>query len=62
MTWIFVWLVAVALSQVAGGPPPTESDLATLAHLEADWNLAHLHGDAAALDHLFADDLVVVPS
>jgi len=60
MTWIPVWLVAVALSQVASGPPPVASDLATLARLEADWNRAHVHGDAAALDHLFADDLVVV--
>jgi ketosteroid isomerase-like protein len=45
---------------VAGGQPPIDSELTTLARLEAGWNLAHVHGDAAALDHLFADDLVVV--
>jgi ketosteroid isomerase-like protein len=37
--------------------PPTPTR-ATLVRLEADWNAAHQHGDAAALDRLFADDLV----
>ncbi len=60
MTWISVWLVAVALTQAAGGQPPLDSDLTTLERLEADWNLAHVHGDVAASDHLFADDLFVV--
>ncbi len=57
---IFVWLFALALGHVAGGQAPTETDLTTLARLEADWNAAHVQGDAAALDRLFADDLVVV--
>jgi len=35
-------------------------DQATIVRLEAEWNAAHLRGDAAALDQLFADDLVVV--
>jgi ketosteroid isomerase-like protein len=35
-------------------------DSATIAKLEAEWNAAHLRGDAAALEKLFADDLVVV--
>lgn len=57
---IWVWLIALALGQVAGGQAPTETDLTTLARLEADWNAAHVKGDAAALDRLFADDLVVM--
>ena len=60
MTWISVWLVALALGQVAGDQAPADTDLTTLARLEADWNEAHVRGDAAALDRLFADDLVVV--
>jgi ketosteroid isomerase-like protein len=60
MVWISVWLVALALGQVAGGPASADTELATLARLEADWNDAHVRGDAAALDRLFADDLVVV--
>ena len=35
------------------------SDVA-LARLEAEWNTAHVQGDAATLGRLFADDLVVV--
>lgn len=31
-----------------------------LERLEAEWNTAHVRGDATALDRLFADDLVVV--
>ena len=60
MMWMFVCLVAVALGQLSGGQAPADADLTTLARLEADWNAAHVHGDAAALEHLFADDLVVV--
>jgi ketosteroid isomerase-like protein len=60
MAWISVWFVAVALSQVAGGQASVETDLATLTRLEADWNRAHVHGDAAALEHIFGDDLVVL--
>jgi len=60
MRWISVWLVALALGQGAGGQAPADTDLTTLARLEADWNDAHVRGDATALDRLFADDLVVV--
>lgn len=35
-------------------------DRATIAALEAEWNAAHVKGDAAALDKLFADEIVVV--
>jgi ketosteroid isomerase-like protein len=57
---IWIWLIAFALGQTAGGQAPTETDLTTLSRLEADWNAAHVKGDAAALDRLFADDLVVM--
>lgn len=57
---VWVWLIALALGQVSGGQAPTETDLTTLSRLETDWNAAHVQGDAAALDRLFADDLVVM--
>ena len=55
-----VWLVAVALVQVPAGKAPADADVITLTRLETDWNAAHVRGDAAALEHLFADDVVVV--
>ena len=60
MMWLSMWLVALALVQAPVGNAPTDADATTLARLEADWNAAHVHGDAAALEQLFADDLVVV--
>ena len=54
-----LWLAAVLMQQPAENPP-ADADVTTLARLEADWNTAHVRGDAAALEHLFADDLVVV--
>jgi len=56
---ISVWLVAVALTQMAAGNATADAEVTNLARLEADWNAAHVRGDAAALDHLFADDVVV---
>jgi ketosteroid isomerase-like protein len=55
-----VWLVAVALVQVPVGNAPTDADVTTLTRLETDWNAAHVRGDAAALELLFADDVVVM--
>lgn len=54
-----VWLVAVAV-QLPVGTAPADADVTTLARLETDWNAAHVRGDAAALEHLFADDVVVM--
>ena len=51
---MFTLLALLVLSQA---PSP---DVATLTQLEATWNEAHRRGDAAALQQLFADDLVVV--
>ena len=53
-------LVASALTQEPAGSARADAEVATLTRLEADWNSAHVRGDAAALDRLFADDLVVV--
>ena len=55
-----VWLVAVALVQVPVGNAPADADATTLERLETDWNAAHVRSDAAALEHLFADDVVVM--
>ena len=57
---LFLWLVAVAVVQVPAGNAPADAEVTTLARLEADWNAAHARGDAAALEHLFADDVVVM--
>src|SRR6187401_1349000 len=38
----------------------SDADIAALTRLEADWNTAHVQGDAATLGRIFADDLVVV--
>lgn len=48
--------VALSVGQPAATPA---GDVADLQRLEAEWNAAHMRGDAAALDKLFADDLVV---
>ena len=60
MVWISVSLIALVLSHAAGSQAPAGTDLTTLTRLEAEWNAAHLRGDAAALERLFDDDLIVV--
>ena len=60
MTTIFTGLVVLALVQAPVSNAPADADLRALARLEADWNAAHVRGDAATLEHLFADDLVVL--
>jgi len=57
---ISAWLVAVGLAQAPAGNAPADAEVTTLARLEADWNAAHVRGDAAALDRLFAEDVVVM--
>jgi ketosteroid isomerase-like protein len=60
MMLLTVWIVAVALVQAPVGNSPVDADVTTLTQLEADWNAAHVRGDAVALEHLFAQDLVVM--
>lgn len=49
-------LFGTLLQSLAGAPV----DDAALARLETDWNAAHLKGDAAVLERLLADDLIVL--
>jgi ketosteroid isomerase-like protein len=61
LTAIAALLCTTAQAQVPAGTT-ADQDLALFTHLESQWNEAHLQGDAAALDRLWADDLrVVVP-
>jgi uncharacterized protein (TIGR02246 family) len=51
-----VLLLVLGVTQIDRTGPPTP---ATFTTLETAWNEAHVRGDAATLDQLFADDLVV---
>ena len=50
-----VLLVALTLAQAG-----QTADIAAVTKLETTWNEAHRKGDAATLQQLFADDMVVV--
>lgn len=52
-------LVAIALVQAPAGAQ-TDADVAALTRLETEWNTAHIRGDAAVLERLFADDVVIM--
>ena len=54
-----MWISAVLVAFVGLQEQVSGTDVA-LTHLEADWNTAHMLGDATTLGRLFADDLVVV--
>lgn len=56
-------LLLVALNVIQTSPgagAKKDSDQTELEHLETVWNAAHVRGDAAALERVFAEDLVVV--
>ena len=54
-------LVAFSVVQTSpGAGAKKDSDQKELERLEAEWNAAHVRGDAAALERIFAEDLVVV--
>jgi hypothetical protein len=56
-------LLLVACSVVQTSPAAgveRDGDQKALEHLEAQWNAAHIRGDPAVLERIFADDLVVV--
>ena len=53
-------LIVLVLVQPPVRSASINAEETTLRQLEADWNAAHVRGDAAALDHLLADDLVVM--
>jgi ketosteroid isomerase-like protein len=52
---IAAWILVAALAPAPAGP----ADAPELLRLEQVWNDAHVHGDAAALEALWAEDLVV---
>lgn len=57
---IVVVLLAVAVhNQIPKAEAADSKDSEALSRLEAAWNEAHMKGDAAALDRLWAGDLVV---
>jgi ketosteroid isomerase-like protein len=56
---LILLVVAFALVPAPAAQTSPTADETTLRQLEADWNAAHVRGDAAVLDRLFADDVVV---
>jgi ketosteroid isomerase-like protein len=55
-----VVLLALTLVQAPAGDAKVVAVQSTLEALESEWNAAHVRGDAALLDRLFADDVVVM--
>jgi ketosteroid isomerase-like protein len=51
-------LVVSAVQAATAGA--TANDQSTFQRLEVEWNRAHLQGDAAVLDRLYGDDVVIV--
>jgi ketosteroid isomerase-like protein len=52
-------LFLIVFNQQPAGKMNESADTKELLRLESVWNEAHLQGDAAALDRLWADDLIV---
>src|SRR5678815_5398186 len=50
---------ALLAAEAESKPAPDAGTQDELKHLETTWNSAHVAGDAAALDALWADELVV---
>ena len=57
--WLSLLLVACALVQASGAATKHDAAQKELEHLEAEWDAAHVRGDASALEDLLGDDLVV---
>ena len=53
-------LLVFGLLQAPGAKPEQNDVRKTLERLETEWNVAHVRGDAAALDRIFSDDVVVI--
>jgi ketosteroid isomerase-like protein len=53
-------LLVFGLLQAPGSTPEQNDVRKTLERLENEWNVAHVRGDAAALDRIFSDDVVVI--
>jgi hypothetical protein len=57
---VVVVLIGTVLAAGANTLAGVEPGTAELARLESVWNEAHVHGGTEALDHLWAEDLVVI--
>ena len=53
-------LILISALALQTPSPPQDADVAELTRLETVWNDAHLSGDAAALERLWADELVAI--
>ena len=53
-------LLVFGLLQAPGAKPEQDDVRKTLERLETEWNVAHVRSDAAALDRIFSDDVVVI--
>lgn len=55
-----VFMILIGGLALQASTPAQDSDLAELTRLESVWNDAHLRSDAAALERLWADELVAI--
>ena len=53
-------LCAIGLATVIATPPAPATDLQTITDGERAWGQAYVHGDAATIDRLLADDFIGV--
>ena len=59
-TMLTLALLVFGLLQAAAAQSGQNDVRATLERLETEWNVAHVRGDAATLDQIFSDDVVVI--
>ena len=55
-----VFLILIGAFALQAKTPAQDADVAELTRLEIVWNDAHLRADPAALEHLWADELVAI--
>jgi len=58
--WLALLVAAFSVIQAAPGVGANDSAEREIGRLEAEWNAAHVRGDATALERIFAEDLVVI--
>ena len=60
MMMLTLALLVSGLLQAPGATSAQDAVRTALERLETEWNAAHVRGDAAALDRIFSDDIVVI--
>ena len=60
MMMLTLALLVSGLLQAPGATSEQDAVRTALERLETEWNAAHVRGDAAALDRIFSDDIVVI--